>query len=955
MRPTHTTLILAAAVLLIASGARGQSNASDAAIEGYIRDSSGAAVPSAQVNARNVGTNVIQKTTADAEGYYRFPILQVGNYEVAVTAPGFRDYTQTGLNLTVGLKARVDVTVQVGSPSERVDVTADASQADTGSSAVGGILEQKEIASLPTASRNIYNLFLLEPGIQGIPLDHIRTTYLTFGGGERGNWTVDGLDDTEHSVNRQIRLVIVMPDAVQQMQVLGSGYSAEFGGAAGGQVNLVLKSGTNEFHGSGMYLDRPSSMQARPALSATNPPDRSWWDLDGTLGGPIIRNRLFFFGQAEDNPYVLPKPITVTAANEAALQLAASDLGNSPYGETYHALLGKLDYRINDNNFGFARYNRFTNHQPNTASGLTVPSRGNTYFDSENAGALQLATIFSPTVLNELRFGVIERNSGNGLLPNTPSDAAYINITGVANFGQNPLSVNYTLERTTQITDNVTHTWGRHTLKAGIDYERSHFGILKAQNVAFVFGGLAASNGRPAVSALNQYLDTVAGLTDPATGKPYTYTQFQEDGGNPRLQTDFNFLKAFIQDEFRISPRLTINAGLRYELIGFPELDPNAPYPLSRSVNNDSRDIAPRIGITWAPFASRKTVVSAAWGVYYDVPNLSLFYGAGQVNGDRFLSYQVAGTDPAAPVFPNIPKISDASFLVKPSISAFAPEFRNAYQEQSTFQIRHEAPLGLLLTLGYNYSPMRHGLYSINVNTGAVTGYLADGRSIYGGAATRPNQNFNQINLIESGGNASYNAAIVGISKRFSHQFEFGVSWTWSHALSTTLGEGGAPEDPANLRRDYGNSETDVRHSLVLHGLFEPRTSTPLLRWVNGLQFSSTAYYNSGLPLNMVTGTDLNGDGTLNDRPLFVSRNSVAGPSFLQVDGRVQRTFVFKDRVRASAMAEFENLLNSTNPGCATNTGCSSAVINTAGAPDFGRLISAATSRNIQIGFRVEF
>ncbi len=952
MRSIQTTLIFWAATILTTGAALGQSNASDAALEGFVRDSSGSSVPSAQITARCVETNVIERAVADSNGYYRFPLLPVGTYEIGVSAAGFRDYKQAGLALTVGLKAHVDATLQVGAASETISVTADASLADTGSAASGGILDQKEVNDLPAVSRNIYNLFLQEPGILGIPLDHIRTTYFTFGGGERANWTVDGLDDSEHSVNRQIRLVVVMPDAVQEMQVLGSGYSAEFGGAAGGQVNLVLKSGTNDFHGSVMYLDRPNPWQARPTLSATNPPNRSWWDTDATLGGPIVKDRLFFFGQVEVNPYVLPKAITVTPANETALHLAPSDLGPAPYGEDYHALLAKIDYRIDDNNFGFLRANRFTNSQPNTASGLTVPSRGNTYFDSENAGAFQLATIFNPKLLNELRIGVIERDSGNGLLPGTPADAAYINITGVANFGQDPLSANYTVEQTEQITDNLTRTSGRHTWKAGIDYEHTGFEVLKAENRAFVFGGVAAANGYPAVSPLNQYLDTLAGSINPITGKPYTYTQFQEDGGNPRLNIGFNLLKGFLQDEIRVTPQLTINAGVRYEVIYFPEFDPNAPYPLSRSVNNDTHDFAPRFGITWAPGSNRRTVISAAWGTYYDVPDLGLFYGAAQVNGDRFLSYQVAGTSPEAPVFPNVPVISDPSFLVKPSITAFAPGFKDAYQEQTTVQIRHEAPLGVLITVGYNLELMRHGLYEINVNTGAPIGYLADGRPIFG--ATHPNPNFNQINTIESGGTGNYNAGYVSIERRFSRGLELGVSYVYSHALSDTLGEGGAPEDPTDLRRDYGNSDTDERHNLVMHAIFEPRFGAHL-QWLNGLRFSTAAYYNSGLPINVVTGTDLNGDGNLNDRPLFVGRNSVGGPSFLQVDQRVERTFTFHESYHASVLAEFENLLNSTNPGCATNTGCTSAVINTAGAADFGRLTTAAISRNIQIGARFQF
>ncbi len=954
MKSTYRLVLIAFLALACIADLAAQSNASDAALEGYVRDATGAAVPSAQVTAREIHTNVIQRATTDSGGYYRFPLLQVGDYEVGVSASGFRAWLRSGLNLTVGQKAHVDVALEVGPATERIDVSASASQADTGIAGTGGVLEKDAVEELPAASRNVYNLFLLEPGIQGIPLDHIRTTYLTFGGGERANWTVDGLDDTEHSVNRQIRLVVVMPDAVQEMQVLGSGYSAEFGGAAGGQVNLVLKSGTNQFHGSATYMNRPGGIQARPSLSATNPPNRSWSDSGGTLGGPIKKDKLFFFAQGEVNPYVLPKAITVTPANEAALHLDPSDLGPSPYGETYHAMLGKVDYRINDHNFGFARFNRFTNHQPNTASGLTVPSRGNTYFDSENAGGAQLATILSSAMMNELRVGVIERNSGNGLLPNAPEDGAYINITGVANIGRNPLAANYTHEETKQITDNLTRTSGRHTFKAGVDYEYSSFDILKAENRTFVFGGLAAANGRPAVSALNQYLDTLAKLTDPATGKPYTYTQFQEDGGAPHLAIGFNLVKAFLQDEFRVSPNVTINAGVRYETIRFPEFDANAPYPLSRSVNNDSLDFAPRFSVTWSPFADRKTVISGAFGMFYDVPNLSLFYGAALVNGDRFLSYQVAGTDPAAPVFPNVPVISSPTFLVKPSITAFAPGFRNAYQEQTTVQIRHEGPLGLLFTTGYNLSVMRHGLYTINVNTGAVTGHLADGRATYGAAGTRPNQSFNQINLLESGGNANYNAGFISINRRFSNNFEFGISYTYAHALSDTLGEGGAPEDPASLRRDYGSTETDVRHNLVMQGVLAPRFR-PALRWMNGFQFSASAYYDSGLPINVTAGTDLNGDGNLNDRPLFVGRNSVGGPSFLQVDSRVQRTFTIRERLHLSVLAEFENLLNSTNPGCATNTGCTSAVIAHSSAVDFGRLTTAATSRNIQLGMKATF
>src|SRR5262249_24006720 len=162
---------------------------------------------------------------------------------------------------------------------------------------------------------------------------------------------------------------------------------------------------------------------------------------------------------------------------------------------------------------------------------------------------------------------------------------------------------------------------------------------------------LAAANGFPAVTALNQYLYTLQGLTNPATGQPYTYTQFAWDGGDPKLDIAFNFINFFAQDEFRVTPRLTLSAGLRYEAILFPKLDPSAAYEGSRSIDNDLKDFAPRVALNYRMTEDSKTVLRAAYGVFYDVPPLSIFYTAAQVNGNRFLSYQVAGSAPNAPVF----------------------------------------------------------------------------------------------------------------------------------------------------------------------------------------------------------------------------------------------------------------------------------------------------------------
>jgi hypothetical protein len=181
------------------------------------------------------------------------------------------------------------------------------------------------------------------------------------------------------------------------------------------------------------------------------------------------------------------------------------------------------------------------------------------------------------------------------------------------------------------------------------------------------------------------------------------------------------------------------------------------------------------------------------------------------------------------------------------------------------------------------------------------------------------------------------------------------LSYTYSHALANTLGEGGSISDPTSLARDYGNADNDLRHYLVGQGLWEPHTANPSLKWVNGFTLSSTFFYNSGYPINILSGSDLNKDGNLNDRPLFVGRNATHGPDILEVDARLQRSFTLRDRYKLIGSFETENLLNSTNANCSTAGGCTSAVINTYGAADFGRITAARTARNVQFGLKVVF
>ncbi len=931
-----------------------QVNAVDGAVEGYVRDASGGVIQGARVTLVNTATGISQAAVTDGNGYYRFSLVPVGQYQESVVSEGFKKYTQSGIAISVGQSGRVDAVLAVGGESQTVEVTANTPLTDTASSTVGAVLNQKELQDLPILSRNVFNFQLFSPGVVGLPTSTFSTTQFTFGGTERSQWQLDGLDNTQHGNNRQIRLVIVTPEAVAQTQTLSNGYAAEFGRAAGGQVAVVIKSGTNDLHGSALFQYRPYDLQAVPTLSTVDP-QRSWFDGAFTVGGPILRDRLFFFAQFEDNPYTLPSAITISSANAQALALPASDLGNSPFGETYKTITGKVNYIVGTKNTGYIRYNRFTNNQPDTSGGLSIPDRGTKYTDHMNGGGVQLATAISSNLLNEARFGVSQRDTQNLPYITTDSNSANVNITGVANIGYDPLNITATTERSIDGVDNLTWTHGRNTWKAGTEIENTTFHQLASIDRTFTFGGLAAAGPRPAISALNQYLDTVAGTTDPATGLPFTYTQFTTNGGNPALNISFNFLNFFAQDEIRPTDNFVINAGLRYEAILFPVFDAQAPYPLSRSIPNDYSDIAPRFSFTYSPGRRQATVIRGAYGMYYDVPGLSTFYGAAQNNGVTFLSYLVAGNAPGAPVFPNVPTLTGSTFAVKPSINAFDPNFHDTYQHQANLQIQQQLSKNLLLTSGYLFSAQRHGLYVADTNLGTPVGALADGRPVFGGAAARPDAQFNQINLVRSGATTNFNGVFAALTRRLDHGLEFSVNYMYSHALADNIGEGGSIEDPTNIQRDYGNADDDVRHNLAIQGLYAVQGHTGWARWTNGFELSTFYFYNSGFPVNEVSGVDLNNDGNLNDRPLFVSRNSFRGRQLSQLDGQAMKNFDIRERYHFTAFVAAENLTNTNNENCNTTTGCTAAVINTAGASDFGRETAARTARNVQTGVKLIF
>lgn len=934
------------ALALISIGLYSQSNATDAALNGYIRDESGASVPGASIKARNLNTNTEIPAAANQEGYFRFPLLRVGEYELRASAPGFSDYQQTGIRLAVGQQARIDIILKVGTAADSVTVNADAALVAVGDIAQGEVLNEQAVRTLPITSRNVYNFHLLGPGVKGIPSTGFGTTQFTFGGHNRSTWTVDGLDNSQRRTNRQIRLVISTPESVQEMQVLSGAYSAEFGRAAGGIINVISRSGSNELHGSGMGLYRPNAASARSPL-AVRKAEQTWWMVAGNLSGTLKKDKLFFFINDEYNPLKTPQPVTILPEAARALGLPASDLVDSPFGETFHTPSAKLSFNLNSKNSGFLRYNRFTNDQPGGGGALTTISRSLTFEDRMNGGAGQLATVISPTLLNELRFGLNRRaETRDTYVPGQPN-GAQINITGVASFGVSPLAGSASVETSTQIIDNLTWSFGRHTLKGGVDYQTTGFQITAALSRLFTFGGLPAGTGRPAVTPLDQYLRAAAGSIDPATSRPYTYTQLAQELGENSVALRYHFANFFLQDEFRVNPRLTLNFGVRYEALLNPVLDEKAPYELSRRVNNDMNNWAPRFGFSWSPFRDNKTVVRGGYGIFFDNPSLGTSSNGALVNGRRVLSYTIPGTDARAPIYPNLLASADPTFQTPPNITAFASDYQVMYGHNASLQVQRQILSDLAFNVQYSYWGHRFAPFSRDINLSDPASFLIDGRPVYRGTAGRPDNRFRAINLLESGANNNYHGLDFTLTKRFSAGLQLSSTWSWSHAIAEGDLEGGALMDPSSLTRDRGNGNADVRHNWVTQGLWAPK-------FFHGFETSAVLFYNSGYMINALAGTDLNNDLVLNDRLPFRARNSFTGPGFFQVDFRLTRRFKFAEHHSLELIAESENLTNHLNAGCSI-TGCTGAVVNRDGAADFGRITSTRAGRNFQFGMRYSF
>ena len=482
---------------LIIASAFGQTASINGEITGTVVDPSGAPIVNANVSAINTGTDYQQSTTTTSAGLYRLPVLPIGEYSLTVQANGFATYKQSGVRLSAGSTATVDVKMQLQGLTTEILVSAAAPIVDPGRTDQGSTLSSNAVLNLPLVSRNPLNFILEAPNVSG----HSNTEFGVprkvdaNGFNDRINYQLDGSNNVE-SDRAGIRLLPISQTWIQEVQSVNNGFAPEFGNTVGTLFNTITRSGTNDLHGEAAYLFRRTPMSARPALLPENQPtpdvnvDTGFADA----GGPLVKDRAFFFAGYEHVKRDLPAPVTVAPATIAQLGLPADFANAIPFSQNVTFFIGKVDWQLTSRHRLTIRYNGHRNDSPYNSSligGLYLVDRTYNFVDRSHGGAVQLVSVISPNAVNELRFQVPYRSQSQDRFNATGSGPA-ISIPGVANFG-NSLDVGFRYEEMTpEVSENFSYNRAQHALKFGGSMRAIRDTQVQATAALYTFPNIAA-------------------------------------------------------------------------------------------------------------------------------------------------------------------------------------------------------------------------------------------------------------------------------------------------------------------------------------------------------------------------------------------------------------------------------------------------------------------------------
>jgi len=935
-------------------------------IEGVVKDENGAVLAGAKITVRNAGTNMARELVSDESGRYRAPQLQPGNYEITAELSGFSRLAVSGTTVVVGSTATVDLTLRVASVEEKITITSEAPITEPERHEHTSIVSETAVTNLPINGRRWDNFVLLTPGVN-MDGNFGLVSYRGISGLYNNN-TIDGADNNQaffSEARGRTRVVYtISQSAVKEFQVGLSNFSAEFGRAAGGTVNAVTKSGTNDFHGEGFYFVRDDVWNAREPFQ---PPfvvlpdgtqrkaEERRQQFGLSLSGPFIKDKLFYFAnydqQIRNFPYfVAPfsptffsQPCTAPGCDATIRFFNSESRFVSRKGHN-NVVLYKMDWAINSKNTLTGSYNWHRWRSPNGIRTQAVISNAESDngFDGVKTDFLnfRLSSILSNTIVNEARFQFgrdFEFQRPNSAGPGT-SVSGGINF-GMPNFLPRPA---FPDEKRFQWVDNLSIVRGSHSFKVGVDinyvrdlqinlfngggvYSYASLNAIASDCPPGAAGCVPLAGARRRYSSYTQAFD-LRGFTGDKAGRVFFTT------------TDYNF---FAQDTYKVHPHLTLNYGVRYEYQDLPQPEAGNPaFPQTTRFNQDKNNFGPRIGLAWDIGGGHKTVVRSGYGIYFGRTSNSAVSSALTNNGRVIASFFFTPTTAGAPEYPNVLTAPPSGPGSAPDIQFFSEDYVRPIVHMAELVIEREVVNNLSVSASYIFSRAQRlpSFRDTNLNqpTQTVVYILPDGSvspAFPFFTGPRPISGVGRIIISESVVNSNYHGFVLQVKRRMRGGLQFNANYTVAKALddgqtSQTFFGGNQLFNTFDRRSEYGPSNFDIRQRFVTSFIWEPRLGGLDNRvargLLNGWRFSGIVTTSTGIPrtgsisgsVSSATGATVtattNGSGGDNRTPFF-QRNSFRGTGLATVDFRLGRDIRIAEGKRIEVIWEGFNIFNRTN------------------------------------------
>ena len=964
-----------------------------ASLNGTVIDATGALVTAAAVSLQSPDTGLRRATLTNDAGIYEIPSLPVGSYTLTITKPGFAPFRTEGIDLLFGQTRTIDARLQVGDVSSRVEVTATAEALNRTNAELGGVVEAPQIREIPIDGRNWATLMTLAPGAVNTGDGAQRSINFDGHSLDDSNFTFDGIDTSgvqEQTQKADTRLNVSL-DSIQEFRVSSAVYTAESGAAGGAQINVVSKTGTNDYHGSVFEYLRNNVLDTRSPFDPTDIPPFRLNQFGAQFGGAIVKNKAFFFANYEGLRQELTNTMIGFVPNDAfrAQVIAVSPVlgpivnaypkGQIPVDEnTDQVTVGeknttredsgmlRFDYRFSDTSTSYVRYNIDNAYIDNPSDALGT--RNVIPHVPQNL-VLQFQHIFSPTLVNEVKFGVNRANYHNWTYGTSPISMTTENFDALSDN-----TLDSEIGTTFSYIDNLSWVRGRNNFKFGIDIRR-----IRLNN-----SGNTITDSSIDFATLDDFIHNQAD----------DITVLEGEGIRGDRRT---FYMGYAQDDLKLTPQLTLNIGLRYEYysVAHEILNRAAVVDIygcggfcptgTPFYSPNTHDFGPRFGLAWAPAAFHgKTVFRTGYGIYYGGNQNDDFSDPMESAVPR---YNVTSDD-----VPNLSYPIDP--FIQPQYALYSPKAIDRHRKDLSYQnwsfaVERDLPASFTGQIAYVGSVGRHLFDKYQVN-------LIDPAT-----GTRPLAGFSQFGLKANDANDSFNAMQISLQRRFVSGFAWQTQYMWSHGIADgSIGSGTSVsfENMACRVCDRSDSPIDVRQTMTSNAIYELPFG-PGRRYLNshgllanvfgGWQLSGIATASTGRPVNLTikrkASAMLDGN-TSSQRPDLVPGVSIyaanqtvdnwfnpaafavpangtwgdlgrdigRGPGYYEIDTALQKRFRLNERFALNVRAEAFNLFNHPifdNPSgnlSSSGFGQITSILNT-GA------VGTGTPRRVEFALRLDF